>query len=297
MKMFTAEVTRRCSPKILLLGAVALAGLSMLGPVAQAATWTGGGTPDNNWTNAANWGGALPIAGEDVTIGAGYTVDVTTDLGVTIAKLNLGNATTTLNIHSNGVLSANGNSSEWTKGTVDIQGVFNWGPAATYTGGGSISVSGNGQLATVTHAFITPSGAALTISLTGSSASIGTLGQLGDFGGAGGTTSFVLSPGATGINPIDVTWDLWLGSGSNTLTVNIDDYMGARTVVLFTYGTLTDNFETVNITRTGGGNLSLGSDPSGDPNNLGQNEYYLDYGATAITLYYKVYCGTVISIH
>ena len=38
-----------------------------LGPyvAAAGATWTGGGA-DNNWTSAANWGGAAPVAGDDL---------------------------------------------------------------------------------------------------------------------------------------------------------------------------------------------------------------------------------------
>ena len=38
-------------------------------------TWTGGGGSDHSWSNAANWGGKVPGAADDVTIGAGATVE------------------------------------------------------------------------------------------------------------------------------------------------------------------------------------------------------------------------------
>src|SRR5437867_2864435 len=44
-----------------------LAGL--LNATATTRTWTGGGT-DNNWTTANNWGGAAPLAGDDLVFPA-----------------------------------------------------------------------------------------------------------------------------------------------------------------------------------------------------------------------------------
>ena len=50
---------------IRLIAAIVLAGLSAA-QIATAAsdTWTGGGAPDGNWQNAANWGGTAPNAGD-----------------------------------------------------------------------------------------------------------------------------------------------------------------------------------------------------------------------------------------
>ena len=43
-----------------------------IGPynAAATATWTGGGA-DNNWTNALNWGGTAPVAGDDLVFPVG----------------------------------------------------------------------------------------------------------------------------------------------------------------------------------------------------------------------------------
>jgi len=52
---------------------ITLTGLAMAAPAASAATmrtWTGGGTT-NNWTDAANWGGAAPVAGDNLVFPAG----------------------------------------------------------------------------------------------------------------------------------------------------------------------------------------------------------------------------------
>ena len=43
-----------------------------IGPynAAATATWTGGGA-DNNWTNALNWAGTAPVAGDDLVFPVG----------------------------------------------------------------------------------------------------------------------------------------------------------------------------------------------------------------------------------
>ena len=43
---------------------------------AATRTWTGAG-PNNTWTNAANWGGTAPVAGDTLIFPGGATVDVT----------------------------------------------------------------------------------------------------------------------------------------------------------------------------------------------------------------------------
>jgi hypothetical protein len=45
-------------------------------------TWTGGGGSDHAWSNAANWGGMLPSAADDVVIGSGATVGITSNVTV-----------------------------------------------------------------------------------------------------------------------------------------------------------------------------------------------------------------------
>ena len=64
----------RHSPRKLLLTALVLGVLALhaSAPAALAAsrTWTGGGS-DNNWTNAANWGGTAPVAGDSLVFPAG----------------------------------------------------------------------------------------------------------------------------------------------------------------------------------------------------------------------------------
>jgi hypothetical protein len=73
-----------------------------------------------------------------------------------------------------------------------------------------------------------------------------------------GTGSFTanLTAGTTGFNSIDLSQQLNLLGANDTLNVDVSAYDFAtygNSIVLFTFGTLVDDFENVNI--TGGGEL------------------------------------------
>ncbi len=250
--------------KNILVATAAITTLGLMAPETQASmVWTGGGV-GNDWTTAGNWDTGVPGAGEDVTIGAGYTVDVTTDLGVTLGKLDLGNATTALNIHSGGTLTATGSFSSWPAGNVNIQGTFNWG-SSTYATGGSITVSGSGLLTNNGgNAWIQPNFGTQDIALIGSDASITGFTELGDFNG-NNDVNFNLTPGATGINAIQAG-TLSLQGSADSLTVDLSNYnFDTDSLTLFSFTTLQDDFD---------GNVTV----------TGASSYTLNYNATSITL-------------
>ncbi len=240
---------------------------AVLMPAAHGATvaWDGGGG-DNEWTTAANWDGlgsgpdGVPGNGDDVTIGAGYTVNITNDLtaGGTVAfgLLNVGNATTTLNIQSNGVIAATAQFSTWPQGTVNIEGRFNWG-GASYVGGGTTTVSGNGLLTNNGgNSWITLSGAVLTLGLEGDGATIYLGYELGYHSGVSAGLICNLTPGASGINPISARVLLDLEGTLDELNVDVSNYDYAtygETLTLFTVtsGSITGTFETETITGAG----------------------------------------------
>lgn len=254
MNKFTAIGT------MVLVCSVALVSISH----AAAVAWDNGGG-DNQWTTTSNWDGngtgpdGSPGHGDDVTIGAGYTVNITNDVteGGTVAfnLLHLGNATTTLNIQSNGVITAGAQFSTWPKGTVNIEGRFNW-KHATYDAGGTTTVSGNGLLTNDGAAsWITLNWTVLTLQLTGDSATISVGYDLGYFGGTSGLICN-LTPGVSGINPVHANANLKLDGTLDELNVDVSNYDYAaygETLTLFTVtsGSITGTFETETITGAG----------------------------------------------
>src|SRR5438034_2867813 len=45
-------------------------------------TWSGGGNPDFDWSNAGNWGGITPAPGDTLVFSGGTGLTVTNDLTV-----------------------------------------------------------------------------------------------------------------------------------------------------------------------------------------------------------------------
>ena len=113
-----------------------------------------------------------------------------------------------------------------------------------------------------------------------------------------GNPTLAYTPSTSGISPIQ-TKDLYL-NGRGTLDVDTSSFSGAKTLTLIRYtgtrntGTGSGVFASVNISG-----YRLGSDPSGNPENLERGEYYLDYGSgsnSAVTLYYNSPWGSVLFI-
>jgi hypothetical protein len=192
-----------------------IAALALAGPVSAATIWVDG--VDNNWNTAGNWSDGVPSGGETVTIGDGFTV----------------NAPSTVNL-----------------ATFDLklQGTLNFGSGANYEAGGSITVSGSGQLNGVPNAFIAPSYGTTTFNLDGDSAQISNFAQIGSFNGFT-TVNWNLTPGETGINPIAATGFDLFANGTDNLTVDLTGYDIANgdSMTLFTYPDLEGVFESVVI--------------------------------------------------
>lgn len=80
-------------------------------PVATGNTlsWTSGGAPDGDWSNVANWGGALPQTGDWLVFGAGSQLLTTNDLapGMTFDSLAFNSGSASFTLNGNGVVLAN----------------------------------------------------------------------------------------------------------------------------------------------------------------------------------------------
>lgn len=113
---------------------------------------------------------------------------------------------------------------------------------------------------------------------------------------AGDSSSVVaFNLGANGVNDWTAT-TINLGNGTTNvkgdLEVDVSALAGAHAIKLFGYTTLTNgSFGNVDV-FTGSGSLAYqGTFTGTDPNTLGANEYFLDYGSglnDQITLYYNV---------
>ena len=66
--------------------------LCLMIPDTMAATWTGGGGADTNWSNSANWGGVLPSSGAALTF-SGTSKDTNYDSGITLSSIGRINIT------------------------------------------------------------------------------------------------------------------------------------------------------------------------------------------------------------
>ncbi len=293
---------------------VLVCAVAFAGPASAATrTWSGG---SDNWDTDVRWGGTEPVSGDYANVNNGDTVTVNL-AGEIAGQLGL-SAGSTVNVNTGGdltldavsqsaSLSINNGTLNVDGGTVTTEGLVN----NFLNGGGEINVSA-GSVINNAHALRFGDGATTgtldvngtgswtgkslvgvgtsIINLTGSDASL----SLAEILMWDTTLEVNLTPGSTGIDTIDLSGRLLLGTDggrSQTLNFDTDGYLGARTVVLFTYGsTLTGTFKTTNISRTGVGNLTLGSDPGGNPANLGSDQYYLDYGSgsgSSVTLYYN----------
>ena len=142
MKNFTKN-TNSNKPSATQFGKFFILTLLMLGLFSVrgfAATITAVASGNWNATNTAIWSPAqVPTSGDDVVIGAGYTITVTSDVG-TIKSLTVGNTiTSTLNIagfsitvtglttiNNNGVVNVTSNAGTKSFGGITINGTGIW---------------------------------------------------------------------------------------------------------------------------------------------------------------------------
>ena len=117
--------------------------------------WTGGGAPDGNWQNAANWGGALPQAGDWLGFGAGSQLLTTNNFapGTVFNNLAFSVSAPAFTLGGNGLVLANAledNNGNLTGGTMADASINNQNinlPVTLSTGSHMIgTAAGAGQL-------------------------------------------------------------------------------------------------------------------------------------------------------
>jgi hypothetical protein len=113
-----------------------------------------------------------------------------------------------------------------------------------------------------------------------------------------GHGNVTITPDVQGCSTI-ITNNLNLNN-NGTLNVDVANYGGTKSLNLFHYtgSSYSNTFSSANITN-GTASLTLGSDPSGNANNLNYGEYYIDYGAGTndyVKLHYNTTRGTIFFI-
>ena len=263
-------------------------------------TWSGG---VGNWDVGGNWStGNEPGSADTATInqnGAAVTIN------------SVGNQVTTLNVMVNG----GGNTSSLlidTGGALTISGTGNnlWiaqqgnaSPIGTLTVKGSLTYSGITQMSTYQNAGTTPRSSLI---ISGGTASMGTLKMAdngasttasatftlnngGTFSGTSivtgtGTNTFNLTPISTGIDVVNTSGALTLGAGNNILNVDLSSYNVANgtTMTLFSFGSRSGSWGSVNINGVNLGTIALGT-PSSTPFTAGY--WQGDFVVTSTSIY------------
>jgi hypothetical protein len=126
-------------------------------------TWTGGGGPNTNWTNVANWGGsAYPNNGQP---NPGYTYNVAVNSGTPTLNVNV--VVNNFNLMGNGTVGGSGD--------LTINGEFTWF-TGTLQGAGTTFLNGGGSLSGVTdRAMVNGNGGTLTVNGLGADVATGAL--------------------------------------------------------------------------------------------------------------------------
>ncbi len=241
-------------------------------PAVRAASiyWSGGNA---NWSDAAGWGGTEPGAADiaynnqnAATLTLTTTKQVT---GLNIA-VNGGNVTSAVTIAPTGSLSMTGGGNNiWIgaqanlspTGTLTVQGELNYNgfirmaafqnSGTTASGnlvidGGTVALSGGNRIFMTMAGYSTTAEASLTVKNGGA------LNGLGNLDAGDGVTTFNLTLGDTGIDPIDISGNMTLSdAGTHTLNVNTAGVNWASvgySVPLFEIGgTLSGTFDTINV--------------------------------------------------
>jgi hypothetical protein len=252
---------------------LALAGMCIAStPAVRAASiyWSGGNA---NWSDAAGWGGTEP-APEDIAFNNqnAATLTLTTTKQVTglYNAVNGGNVTSAVTIAPTGSLTVTGGGNNmWIgaqanlspTGTLTVQGELNYNgfirmaafqdSGTTASGnlvvdGGTVALSGGSRIFMTMAGYSTTAEASLTIKNGGA------LNGLGNLDAGDGVTTFNLTLGDTGIDPIDIAGNMTLSAaGNHTLNVDMTGVNLASlgySVPLFEIGgTLSGTFDTINV--------------------------------------------------
>jgi hypothetical protein len=251
-----------------------------LANASRAATisWSGG---VGNWNVGTNWGGGnVPGNADDATINQNNAV-VTLNTSTTITRLNVqlnnGTNTSSLLIDTGGSLTVSG-----TGNNLWIAQQSSASPAGTVTVKGTLSYNGTVQMSTFQNTGTTPSssliidggsafidntiqmtigGASTTASATFALSNGGTISGLNSIATGAGTNTINLSTISSGIDIVDMSGAFTLGSGNNILNIDLSSYdiASGTTMNLFTYGSRSGSWSSVNIDGLGLGSIALGS--------------------------------------
>jgi autotransporter-associated beta strand protein len=253
----------------------------------------------------ANWvGGNEPGSADTATInqnGAAVTINTTGNQVTTLnVMVNGGGNTSSLLIDTGGALTISG-----TGNNLWIAQQGNASPIGTLTVKGSLTYNGIVQMSTFQNAGTTPrssliisggtvfidsnlqmtaGGASTTASATFSLSNGGTISGLNNINTGNGTNTFNLTPISTGIDVVNTSGALTLGAGNNILNVDLSSYNVANgtTMTLFSYGSRSGSWGSVNINSVNLGTIALGT-PSSTPFTAGY--WQGDFVVTAGSIY------------
>lgn len=141
----------------------------------SAISWTGGGAPDGNWQNAANWGENLPKPGDWLTFGSGFQLLTTNNFstGTIFGNVAFGVSSPSFILNGNGLVlagateDANGNISG---GTITVGSVSNQAinlPVTLAAGNHAIATAGGAGSLTLPGAFLANAGATVQFDTSG----------------------------------------------------------------------------------------------------------------------------------
>lgn len=240
--------------------------------------WSGG---VGNFNVGTNWaGGSVPGSADDATINQNNAV----------VTLNTSNTITRLNIQNNGGTNTSSMLID-TGGSLTVSGTINhmWiaqqstaSPTGTLTVKGALSYNGSVQMSTFQNAGTTANSSLI---IDGGSASIdgainmatggvstvtsatfalsngGTISGLNSIATGTGTNTINLATISSGIDIVDMSGAFTLGSGTNILNVNLSSYdiASGAAINLFTYGSRSGSWSSVNIDGVGLGAIALGT--------------------------------------
>lgn len=259
-------------------------------PAFAQKTWSGGGSPDQNWSTGANWGGTAPVAAETATFG---------NTGAVGTSGSVNNIVDTSFTAAIGALTYNNTSSQFH--TTQIPS------GHTLTVNAGLTVGGLTADSTTTRVDFTGSGGALTVgngtstmtvqnagsTVTSSSATLD-LSALDNFilnaGGAGGPINMGTASRGQGVltlaaasnnitattltvanNDTGGTCTVNLGAGTNILKV--DSILAGQGKVTgnIQFGGSTGGVSLRNAAGTGRASVTLGTRTSGGTTSSGQN--------------------------